>query len=210
MAIDARVCFVGDSLTAGVGDAGQRGWVGRVAEGFRPPDVALTHYNLGVRTDTSVEVLARWRSEVRARLAPHAVNALVVSFGVNDAREPFAQTHPVSLAVDNLQRLLDDAARAGLPTMVVGLLPVADPAHNHRSAAYDRAFRDACAARHVPFVEVLEPMLHDPTWMREIPRGDGLHPGPGGYQALAKRIGPAWSAWLAGLAAHAAETGEDR
>lgn len=199
--VDVRVCFLGDSLTAGVGDAGQRGWVGRIAEQYCPDEIALTHYNLGVRTDTSTEVLARSGREVAVRLPESVERGLVVSFGVNDARAGFFPTHPVEVTVGNLVDLLDQAGRDDMPVLVVGLLPVADHAHNERSARYDAAVQDLCAQRGVPFVEVFEPMLSDPVWMREVPLGDGLHPGPAGYQELADLIGPRWAAWLRTVAA---------
>ena len=202
MPTDVRVCFLGDSLTAGVGDVGQRGWVGRLVEGSTPGDVELTHYNLGVRTDTSSEVLARWHAEVAARRAPKAACALVVSFGVNDARDRFVDTHPVSLASANLAALLDGAAEESLPVLAVGLVPVADAGHNARSVDYDRAFQEVCRTRGVPFIEVFEAMVHTEAWTREVASGDGLHPSAGGYQALADLIGPRWADWLETVAAH--------
>ncbi|WP_347059518.1 hypothetical protein ABC795_03530 [Blastococcus sp. HT6-30] len=45
---DLRVCFLGDSSTAGVGDDDGLGWVGRLAASARRYGTALTGYNLGV------------------------------------------------------------------------------------------------------------------------------------------------------------------
>jgi acyl-CoA thioesterase I len=42
---------------AGTGDAEARGWVGRIAT-----EVPMTAYNLGVRRETSTQVLARRRA----------------------------------------------------------------------------------------------------------------------------------------------------
>lgn len=207
---DVRLCFLGDSLTAGIGDIGQKGWVGRLAEGFCPDGIALTHYNLGVRTDTSSEVISRWRGEVSVRLRPDATRGIVVSFGVNDTRDSFVATHPVELTVGNLDRLLMEAGTEGLPVLVVGLLPVADPAHNERSRTYDSALQSVCARRDVPFIEVFSPMLQTPEWMREVPLTDGLHPGPAGYQKLAECIAPRWRGWLRSLTEPAITRAEAR
>ncbi|MEK9967464.1 MAG: GDSL family lipase, partial [Rhodospirillaceae bacterium] len=56
-----RICFIGDSITVGSGDAGFLGWPGHlcVAETARGHD--LTLYNNGVRGDTSAMIRPRWR-----------------------------------------------------------------------------------------------------------------------------------------------------
>ena len=56
---DLRVVFVGDSFVAGVGDPEGRGWVGRVVAAAHAAGLPLTAYNLGVRRETSADVLAR-------------------------------------------------------------------------------------------------------------------------------------------------------
>ena len=52
---DVRVCVLGDSFTAGVGDPTGAGWVGPVAAAARRSGWELTVYGLGVRRDTSVD-----------------------------------------------------------------------------------------------------------------------------------------------------------
>lgn len=80
-----RICAIGDSLVADVGDPEHRGWVGRRATATHDP--SLTLYNLGVRRDTTRDVLARWRREIPPRLrTPDPIEGrIAVSFGVNDA-----------------------------------------------------------------------------------------------------------------------------
>jgi len=79
---DVRVCFVGDSFVAGVGDCEFLGWAGRLAAGTK--GVALTTYNLGVRRQTSSDIRARWRPECEARLPEDCDGRVVFSFGSND------------------------------------------------------------------------------------------------------------------------------
>ena len=64
---DVGLCFVGSSMTAGYGDPKGLGWVGRVVSRTQHPDLDLTAYNLGVRGDTSADVMARWRTETAPR-----------------------------------------------------------------------------------------------------------------------------------------------
>ena len=63
---DVGMVFIGGSLTAGYGDPKGLGWVGRVVARTQHPDLDLTAYNLGVRGDTSGDVVARWGAELRA------------------------------------------------------------------------------------------------------------------------------------------------
>jgi lysophospholipase L1-like esterase len=53
MSSDVRVCFLGDSFVAGVGDPHCLGWAGRLAALSHARGLLLTVYNLGVRRDTT-------------------------------------------------------------------------------------------------------------------------------------------------------------
>lgn len=84
MIADLRVCFVGESFVAGVGDREHLGWVGRLAARTERAGQSLTAYNLGVRRETSDELLARCEAECRPRMPAGADARVVVSCGVND------------------------------------------------------------------------------------------------------------------------------
>lgn len=60
---DVGLVFIGDSFVAGYGDPKGLGWVSRVVGRTAHPDLNLTAYNLGVRGQSSADVLARWRAE---------------------------------------------------------------------------------------------------------------------------------------------------
>lgn len=76
-----RLCFFGDSFVNGTGDDDCLGWVGRLCAAERRVGRDLTVYNLGVRRDTSDDILRRWRREAEARLPPGCGGRLVFSFG---------------------------------------------------------------------------------------------------------------------------------
>ena len=63
-----RLCFFGDSMVNGTGDDTCLGWVGRICATARRSGRDLTCYNLGIRRDTSADVLARWQREAETRL----------------------------------------------------------------------------------------------------------------------------------------------
>ena len=189
--------FVGDSFVAGVGDPQHRGWVGRLAERAHRIGAPITAYSLGVRRDTSDDILRRWADEVAVRRAAGAQERLVVSFGVNDTTDDGRATRVApECSVANLHTLLADAAAAGLPVLMVGPPPVADRVQNRRIAALDEQFAAVCAGTGAPYVTVFAPLRDAPVWMDEVAAGDGAHPAAAGYDLLTDLVEPAWQEWL--------------
>lgn len=197
MATDLRVCFLGDSFVAGVGDPEHRGWVGRLCARSTSAGRPLTAYVLGVRRRTSRDVLQRWEGECAPRLPPDCDGRLVLSFGVNDsAFEGDTERVPADESRANLTTLLRQIRAAGWKALVVGPPPVADPTHNERIAALDEAFSGITSAAGIAYAGVYERLLIDPDWMTEVAANDGSHPGAAGYARLADLVGEPWRAWL--------------
>jgi len=200
MATDVRVCFVGDSFVAGVGDPEHLGWVGRLCAYSELSGQPLTAYNLGVRRETSADVLGRARSECVARLPPGCAAGVVMSLGVNDTTllggRPRVSS-PYSAA--NLDMMLRQTHAAAWPALVVGPPAVDDEHQNDRIAGLDELFAAVCRRRGVPYVGVLSALRRDGAWRQEVHEGDGAHPGSEGYRLLADLVWPAWAGWLAGL-----------
>jgi lysophospholipase L1-like esterase len=198
MGRDLRVCFVGDSFVAGVGDPEHLGWPGRLAARSERDGLPLTRYVLGVRRQTSAEVAARWAAECAPRLTGDWESRVVLSTGVNDTtEEDGAPRLAPERSVAALDEVLAGAAAAGWPVLVVGPPAVADHDHNERTAALDDRFAHRCADRGVPYVPVVRALAADPVWMREVAAGDGAHPGAAGYTVLADLVRPHWQEWLA-------------
>jgi acyl-CoA thioesterase-1 len=185
---DRRICFVGDSYVAGVGDPEHRGWVGRVVPGW-----PVTAYNLGVRRDTSEDVRRRLPAETAARWVAGCDNRLVVAFGVNDTTEVDGAVRVApERSVANLRGIADDMAAHGVPLLVVGPPPVADREQNDRIEALDALFAQAV----FPYVSVFGALAVERDWMRAVALGDGAHPGAEGYALLTELVLPAWEDWL--------------
>ncbi|WP_406197210.1 GDSL-type esterase/lipase family protein [Kitasatospora sp. NBC_01560] len=199
MITNLRICFLGDSFVQGVGDPEYRGWVGRV---LQAAGGQATAFNLGVRRNTSADVLARIWPEVDARTVPGADNRLVLSVGSNDTvREDGRPRVAPEQCAANLAALLDGARERGLGVLVVGPPPVADAGAEHldRLLTLAGALAGRCAERGVPFVDVTAALAADEVWTGEALAGDGAHPGAGGYRALAGLVLAAgWLEWLAG------------
>jgi acyl-CoA thioesterase-1 len=195
---DLRVCFVGDSFVAGVGDPGHLGWTGRLCADSERAGLPVTRYVLGVRRQTTAEVADRWEAECQVRLAGGEWEPrLVWSTGVNDTTEvdgaPRLTPHG---SVAALAGVLAGAAAAGWPVLVIGPPVVADGAQNERIADLDGRFARTCAHHGVPYVPVVAALAADPTWRAEVAAGDGAHPGAAGYALLADLVRPRWERWI--------------
>jgi lysophospholipase L1-like esterase len=190
---DVRLVVVGDAFAAGVGDPKGLGWVGRVVARSQSPDLFLTPYNLGVRDDSSADVLDRWREESARRFSPGSEHRLVLQMGHGD----IAQGLSTARSRLNLANILDDAAAFNIPTLVVGPPPMLDPAFDDRLRVVGEAQADVCARRGVPFVECFEPLRTHEQWQADLASGDGVHPGQAGYGLIAWLVlHQGWPDWL--------------
>jgi acyl-CoA thioesterase-1 len=188
-------------LVAGVGDPNYQGWVGRVCARAYPDGLAVTSYNLGVRGETSTQVLRRWQSEMRPRIFPEARTRLVVSFGVNDTMTVGAGTRvSPTQSTANLTALVMEARTIGIPSLIVGPTPTTNPEQNGRIEALDEGFHAVAVSIDVPYVSVFAALSGDPTWSGETTAGDGAHPSANGYQRLAELVYPVWRQWLSSSA----------
>lgn len=193
MTRELRLCVVGDSFATGYGDPKALGWVGRVVARTPVDEVDLTVYNLGVRGDSSADVLARWRDETGRRFVAGAENRLVVAVGRNDVHQG------LSLARTrlNLANVVDDAVTGGLQPFVVGPPPSLDAAVNERLQPVVAAQQDVCARRNVPYVDCFTPLTTHEQWHADLAAGDGDHPGQAGYGLLAWLVlHGGWGGWL--------------
>lgn len=56
---DIRICFISDSLVNGACDLTTLGWTGRVSASANNTTNRFTYYNLGIRGNTSTDILNR-------------------------------------------------------------------------------------------------------------------------------------------------------
>lgn len=187
---DRRILFFGDSFVAGYGDPAGLGWVGRAVTAAHAAGQPLTAYNLGVRRDTSADVLARWEAEARARMGgADASYGAVFGLGTNDMTVQDGRVRVEAvLAVGNLGRLVGTARELGLDVFVVGPPPAGEPAQDARVCALSARFAALARDRGVPFVDTATALLATPAWTEETAAGDGSHPAGGGYAALADLV----------------------
>lgn len=203
-----RICFIGDSITVGSGDAAFTGWPGRLcaAETARGHD--LTLYNLGVRGETSAQIASRWQAECRVRLPDHVNGALVFSFGTNDAAEQHGDGVRVPLEESVAQTRAMLATAAGrLPTLMIGPVPTIDAMQpyifpdgsafsfdNERTSALSTAYASLCAELDLPYLDLVAALGAEPRWSASQRACDGVHATSDGYGIIAGLV-EAWPAW---------------
>ncbi|NUO90470.1 MAG: G-D-S-L family lipolytic protein [Dermatophilaceae bacterium] len=191
---DVGMVFVGASMTAGYGDPKGLGWVGRVVARTQHPDLDLTAYNLGVRGNTSGDVVARWGAECHPRWKGRSERRLVLSVGTNDVLSGMTMARSRL----NLANVLDEATNAGIGVFVVGLTPTLDDDLNRRIEALAEAQADVCARRGITYVDCFRPLATHDQWMADLAASpDRSHPGQAGYGLIAWLVlHNGWNDWL--------------
>jgi len=190
---DIALVFIGDAYVAGYGDPKGLGWVSRVVARTAHPDVDITAYQLGVRDESSADVLARWRIECPPRWKDRSEKRLVVAVGHSDAVNGMS-TARVRL---NLANILDDAAASGVAAFAVGPPPTLDADLNARLEIVVEAQADVCARRGVPYVNCYRPLIGHEQWHSDLGATDGVYPGQAGYGLIAWMVlHGGWDQWL--------------
>ena len=181
-----RVLFFGDSLTLGVGDPTGQGWVGRAVAACYEHGLAMTAYNLGVRGDTSAHVTLRLAAEALPRIVVGADCRIVLCTGMNDTIvEDGRQRLSTEETLAAYARSLEHAASLGVPVLVFGPIPVAEPSHSKRVARLSRQLDGLCAKTEVPYLGAFTRLQRSTEWTSALAAGDGEHPTGHGYQLLA-------------------------
>jgi len=190
---DIALVFIGDAYVAGYGDPKGLGWVSRVVGRTAHADVDITAYQLGVRDETSADVLARWRIECPPRWKGRSEKRLVVAVGHNDAVSGMS-TARVRL---NLANILDDAAASGVAAFAVGPTPTLDADLNARLEIVVEAQADVCARRGVAYVDCYRPLISHEQWHSDLGAAGGVYPGQAGYGLIAWLVlHGGWDQWL--------------
>jgi len=178
------ICFIGDSLTQGVGDGLALGWVGRLAQECLAVDPerrqAFTLCNLGLRGDTSLRIRARWREESDRRRRPGEDMAFVFSFGAADGKHGVSEAETLAAA----RAILSEAAGLGR-TLFIAPPPAHDPQWSAQIRSVGRQVCALCAGLGVPACDFHAPLSASASYMASLER-DGIHPDAAGYAEMAE------------------------
>jgi lysophospholipase L1-like esterase len=154
---------------------------------------AATFYNLGVRQNTTQDILARWETECGLRLPSSCDGRVVLSWGVNDTVvEHGVWRAPLEKSVATLRHILKHSIK--YTVLLVGPPPVEEEAHNERILLLSQAYAHEAKALGIPYIELFSPVVADADYRREVSSHDGSHPGSDGYAKMAQLIAmsPQW------------------
>jgi len=195
MTEDIRICFVGDSFVNGTGDETALGWAGRLCAAAHARGIPVTYYNLGIRRNSSKDILRRWETECSIRLPETCDGRVVVSCGVNDTvienglvRVPPAESRA------NVRQILGGASKYKL--LMLGPPPVGEDEQNERIMALSRSFAQEAGILGVPYIDLYSPLAADAAYKREVSSNDGSHPGSSGYAKMANIISSSPNWWF--------------
>jgi len=194
---DIRICYIGDSFVKGIGDPNKLGWAGRLSYLSQNSQRAITHYNLGVRGDTSTNILARWEREAKVRLPLFSINCIVFSFGVNDTIVENGITRvPIAQSMKNLRDILG-VAKVKYNILMIGPPPIDNEQQNISIKAYDEAYASVCNMLGVNYLSIFDKLVNDEVWMGDVRNNDHAHPRENGYELLSQYIYN-WKGWWFG------------
>lgn len=195
MSKDIRICFVGDSFVNGTGDETALGWAGRLCATAQARGIPVTYYNLGIRRNTSSDILLRWEAECSVRL-PSACDARVVlSCGVNDTaiENGTVRVRPEESRA-NVREILRGAKK--YKVLMLGPPPVGEDEQNERIMALSQSFAEEARAHGVPYIDLFSPLVSDAGYQREVSSSDGSHPRSSGYAKMARIVSSSPSWWF--------------
>lgn len=198
MSQDIRICFIGDSLVNGAGDNTALGWAGRVCASANAGGAFVTYYNLGIRGNTSRDILLRWKNECALRLPNSCDGRVVISCGVNDTAIVNGSLRVSSEeSCANIREILHGAK--DYKAFVVGPPPVQDAAHNERIDALSKVLSREVEALNVPYLDLFSSLVSDEMYNRDVSSNDGcypkgFHPTSSGYSRIAEIVclSPSW------------------
>jgi acyl-CoA thioesterase-1 len=171
----ARIVFLGDSLTAGLGLPREQAVPALIqerllAEGFRYDVV-----NAGVSGDTSAGGLSRLDWSIEGDVA-----VLVLELGANDGLRGL----PVVQLKSNLNEIITRARQRGITVVLTGM-----EAPPNYGAAYTAEFRqvflDLAEAHDVVFVPFF---LEGVAGIASLNNADGIHPNAEGAKIIAQHL----------------------
>jgi acyl-CoA thioesterase I len=169
--------FLGTSLTAGLGVAGDEAFPALVQQRIDDAGLPFRAINAGVSGDTSAGGLRRIDWLLRQPLA-----TLVVELGANDMLrgQDVAQLHA------NLQQIID-RTRAAQPQARIVLLGMqaAPNLGEDYGAAFARTYTDLARDNGLPLIPFL---LEGVAGVAELNQPDGIHPTAAGHRKVADSV----------------------
>lgn len=184
--------ILGDELLTGNSDPKGLGWLGRV-QARLPQGEDVSFFPLAVVSETTSELLERWRAEALPRFSPSTENYLVIALGSTDILAGLS----ISRSRLNLASILDDAKREGVKVFVIGPTPKGVKEFDAELAHLNEGFEDVVKRRELNYVDCFRPLIEHEGWAQEISQHPRKLPGQVGYGLVAWLVlNKGWFEWL--------------
>jgi acyl-CoA thioesterase-1 len=171
----ARIVFLGDSLTAGLGLAADQSYPSLIGKKLKDNGLDYEVVNAGVSGDTSAGGLRRldWSLEGDVRV-------LIVALGGNDGLRGL----PVSDLKSNLATIIKTAKAKGIAVIVAGMEAPPNFGDDY-TKAFRRVYVDVAKEYQVKLIPfLLQGVAGDPS----LNQADGIHPNVRGAQMVADLV----------------------
>ena len=183
--------FLGDSITLGVNVAPQDNFVNTIYHGIlqkfpeKFPLPPTTLYNLGVRKNSTKNILDRFDKEFQDRNIPNSQAYFILMCGVVDMAMPQNTT---VLSLDESKKyfkeLLINAKEKG-KVFVVNPSPVSNEEHKNRIASLIPEQEKICQELQIPYINIFNE-LNSQEFLQDLK--DGIHPSQKGNAIIANKI----------------------
>jgi len=171
----ARIVFLGDSLTAGLGLPVEQSYPALIQQRLKRERLPFEIVNAGVSGDTSAGGLSRldWALEGNVRV-------LVVALGGNDGLRGL----PVEQLKANLAQIIERARARGIRVILAGMEAPPNYGPDY-TAAFHKVYPALARQYHVPFLPFL---LQDVAGRQTLNQPDGIHPTAAGARIVADHV----------------------
>ncbi len=187
-AAPVTVAALGDSLTAGYGLDQDEGFIPQMQAWLDAQGAEVVLLNAGVSGDTTAGGLSRmdWT------LTPE-VDGIIVALGGND----YLRGLDPAVSRNNLDQILQTAAGAEVPAMLIGLAAGTNYGADY-STAFNGMYGDLAGQYDVPLYPDWFAGLRGPDLTRYL-QADGVHPNAEGVARIVVAMGPAVMAYAQSL-----------
>ena len=168
---------LGDSLSAGLGLAGQDALPAKLERALKARGIAAEIANAGVSGDTAAGGLARLDWSV-----PEGADAVILELGANDALRGSDPKAPRAALEQIIQRL----KQRRIAVLLAGMLAPRNLGADY-AKAFDPIYPELAAAHDLVFYPfVLDGVAGDPA----LNQADGIHPTAAGVDIIVSRMLP--------------------
>ncbi|MDP3726267.1 MAG: GDSL-type esterase/lipase family protein [bacterium] len=189
-----NICIFGDSIVYGQGDTEKGGWAIQLRNHFESranKELDARVYALGIRGETSQDLLKRLKAECIARKP----DIIFCAIGINDSQVSDSKKGtpltPLSEFIKNIKGIFDIAEQFTNKIVFIGLTSVDESKttptdwgtyyDNENVKRYDTVIEEFCRKKEVTYIQIN-------NLLSEADLFDGIHPNIEGHKKMFEKI----------------------